>query len=68
MLALLMQDCRLSCGVGLFLGDEFVLDLCFLGDPPGRWIACLSKGCTKHFLEKTLVYIGYLWSFPIVNF
>ena len=47
--------CRIAGWVfELFLGDEFVLDLCFFEDPRGRWITCLSKGCTRHFLEKTL--------------
>ena len=50
-----LRWCRIANWVfELFLGDEFVLDLCFLEDPRGRWITCLSKGCTKHFLEKTL--------------
>ena len=47
--------CRIAGWVfELFLGYEFVLDLCFFEDPRGRWITCLSKGCTRHFLEKTL--------------
>ena len=47
-----MQDCRLSFWT-IFGWWICVRSLFFWGSP-GRWITCLSKGCTRHFLEKTL--------------